>query len=100
MEIATTPVHTSLFSGPGAWTSDEFKRSPEFIYHFRPETLAEIDDAVRLRRDKVNDFAPGDPWRPPSFEADAAKLGDELRTGRGFVVLRGLPLDKYSESEA
>jgi alpha-ketoglutarate-dependent taurine dioxygenase len=100
MEIATTPVHASLFSGPGAWTGDESKHASEFVYHFRSEILAEIDAVVRERREKPNDLTRDGPWTPPSFKADAAELRNELRTGRGFVVLRGLPLDRYSEEEA
>jgi Taurine catabolism dioxygenase TauD, TfdA family len=99
MEIATTPVHASPFSGPGAWTSDDFKHTSEFVYHFRPETLAEIDAVVRDRRGKPKNLARDERWPLPSFEADAARLRNELQTGRGFVVLRGLPLDRYSEEE-
>jgi hypothetical protein len=100
MEIAATPVHTSLFSGPGAWTSDQFQHASEFLYHFRRETLAEIDAVIRQRRERPNDVTRNGPWPLPAFEADAAELRNELRTGRGFVVLRGLKLDSYSEEEA
>jgi hypothetical protein len=100
MEIATTPVHASLFSGPGAWSADQFKSSSQFVYHFSPETLAEIDAIIRQHREGPNKLAHNGPWRLPSFEADAGELRNELRTGRGFVVLRGLPLDRYSEEEA
>lgn len=100
MEIAPTPVHASLFSGPGAWTGNKFKHTSESVYHFRPETLAEIDAIVRQHREKPDGLARGGGWPLPSFEADAAGLRNELRTGRGFVVLRGLPLDRYSDEEA
>lgn len=99
MEIAATPVHTSLFSGPGAWTSDQFKHASGFLYHFRRQTLAEIDAVVRRRRERPNDPARDGPWQLPSFEADAVELRNELRTGSGFAVLRGLPVDIYSEEE-
>ena len=100
MEIATTAVHSSLFSGPGAWTADQFKDSSQFVYHFSPETLGEIDTIIRRRREGPENPAHDAPWRLPSFAADAAGLRNEVQTGRGFVVLRGLPLDRYSEEEA
>lgn len=100
MEIATTPVHASRFSGPGAWTADHFTDESQFVYRFTPETLAEIDAIIRQRRERPNNVAHNGPWRLPSFEADAVGLRNELRTGRGFVVLRGLLLDRYSEEEA
>ena len=31
---------------------------------------------------------------------NAAALRDELRRGRGFVVVKGLPIERYSEQEA
>jgi len=36
----------------------------------------------------------------PSFALTAAEIRRRLRDGSGFVVLRGLPLDDYSEDEA
>lgn len=99
MEIATTPVHASSFSGPGAWTSDSFRRSSDWVYYFRPETLAEIDAAVRRRRAQPAGATGDDHWALPSFESDLAQLRNGLLTGRGFVLLKGLPPDRYSEDE-
>ncbi len=36
----------------------------------------------------------------PSFTSGAAALRKDLETGRGFVVIRGLPIDSYSDEEA
>jgi len=36
----------------------------------------------------------------PSFRRDAARLRDDLLRGRGFVVIRGLPIERYTDEEA
>lgn len=99
MEIAATPVHTSSFSGPGAWTSNSFRNSSDWIYYFRPETLAEIDRAVRARCGQPAGAAADNHWTLPSFESDLARLRDGLLAGHGFVLLKGLPPERYSEEE-
>lgn len=100
METATTRVHPSSFDGPGAWTSGSFSDASEWVYRFRAETLAEIDAVVRRRRDQPGGATRGDQWVLPSLESDLVRLRDELLTGRGFVLLKGLPRDRYSEKEA
>ena len=84
----------SSFTGSGAWTCDSFSQASEWVYHFRPETLAEIDGFVRRRRRKPGSATPDDQWVLPSLESDLLRLRDELLTGRGFVLLKGLPLDR------
>jgi hypothetical protein len=36
----------------------------------------------------------------PSFDDDAEALREALRFGSGFVAMKGLPIDRYSEQEA
>ena len=36
----------------------------------------------------------------PCFAPDAAALREEVQSGRGFVVIRALPIDSYSDEEA
>jgi len=89
----------SSFTGSGAWTCDSFSQASEWVYHFRPETLAEINALVRRRRRKPGSGTPGDQWVLPSLESDLLRLRDELLMGRGLVLLKGLPSDRYSEEE-
>ena len=88
MQISETTVHEEIISGPGAWRQADFTDDAQWIYRFKPETLREIETAVRQK-----DF------RLPSFEQDAARIREELMNGRGFVLLRGIPVDNYSEEE-
>ena len=62
-------------------------------------SAAEIDAALsHLRLLGDIDF-PGitpDTFPLPSLGGYLAGLGDELRSGRGFLLLRGLPRERYS----
>jgi Taurine catabolism dioxygenase TauD, TfdA family len=100
MKTATTPAYASPFTQLGAWTSDSLRHSSDWVYHFRPETLVEIDAMLRRHTEQPGGAAPGDHWVLPSFEADLDRLRNGLRTGLGFVLLKGLPSDRYSEEEA
>jgi hypothetical protein len=85
------PGHS--IQGPAAWTGDELSRDHDWIWKLSAAELTEIDDAVRhakalgkpvLRIDK-EDFP------LPSFAQRLRLMSDEMESGRGFVLLRGLP---------
>src|SRR5690606_9837919 len=86
------------FVHPSAWTGDELRRSNDWVDHFLPEEIEELDRALRAveRRGltwgnfEASDFP---------LEAVAQRLrtvDDELRNGRGFVLLRGIPVKRYT----
>ncbi|MBI3695514.1 MAG: TauD/TfdA family dioxygenase, partial [Acidobacteria bacterium] len=87
---------------PGAWRRDDFSGPADWNYHLRPLALDELDAGVRRIREQgknISTITAAD-FPVPSFAADATRIRDELQTGRGFVVVKGLPLDRYSEEEA
>jgi len=55
--------------------------------------------AIRARGKTLSTVAAED-FPLPSWVAVAARLREELRSGRGFVILRGLPVDRFPEDEA
>ena len=88
--ISPTAVHREPVSGRSVWTARDFSGG-EWNYRLRPETLDEIDRGI----------ASGSPDFPlDSFERDADRLRAEVKSGRGFVVLKGLPVDRYSNQDA
>ncbi|MBI3695961.1 MAG: hypothetical protein HY238_14110, partial [Acidobacteria bacterium] len=93
MQIPPTPVHDAPLTGPGAWRRDDFSGPADWEYHLKPRTLDEIDAAVRRIGEQGKNIS-------TITAADATRIRDELRVGRGFVVVKGLPLDRYSEEEA
>ena len=95
-------ISTSVFTGPGAWVASDLADPERWTYRLPPPVLAEFDQALRrIRADgrdipalSRNDFA------APSFGSSAEAMRQELESGRGFVVITGLPVDSYSEHDA
>ncbi|HEY0993376.1 MAG TPA: TauD/TfdA family dioxygenase [Kofleriaceae bacterium] len=81
-------------TGPDAWRGADLAATPEiWLRRFTAEEIAALDDAAaRL-------IAAGWPHAPfahaaaPAVAALCEAIRDELLFGRGFVVLRGLPVD-------
>jgi len=71
-----------------AWTRADFCDPSVLIYALRDETLGELDGVIGLERFSL-----------PSLERDIPAIREELTRGRGFVLLRGMPVDRYSEAE-
>ncbi len=81
-----------------AWTADEHRNNTSWLYELTASDLAEIDGAVRAVAAAglvPPNFGPKD-FVVPAFGRRLASLANELENGRGFFLLRGLPIDKYS----
>ena len=80
---------------PYAWKgADMQNRESEWLRPFRPDELAEIDaalNAIKERRLDLFDMSRED-FPLPTFSKELAKIAQELETGRGMIMLRGLPL--------
>src|SRR4029453_8654268 len=86
-------------SGPEAWQGSDLAKTTDWI---RPIPAAAIDEIDRaLRAIKARGLAWHDIRREefplPGFSRDLAAVGHELEHGRGVVLLRGLPVERYSE---
>ena len=87
---------------PAAWTGASLAGSRDWIVTLTPEQLDEIDTALRhaqalgLRREAVGRAE----FPLPRVAGLLAELAGEIETGRGFSLVRGLPIARYSEDEA
>jgi len=86
--------------GPAAWYGRQLAESDEWIYRLSPaETDALVGWAAALRGRPREQIGLGDV--PPGALAPALQAWREtLRSGRGFVLIRGLPLDRMSDADA
>src|SRR6266567_1314986 len=99
MTAAVTPMHDASFAARGAWLRADFASPDAWTYRLQPAVLAELDSALRRIREagwEISTLSQAD-FPAPSFAADAAGLRSELESGRGFVVIHGLPIDGYSD---
>ena len=85
-------MRTEPMTGPSVWRADELENSDEWVYRFTEADLSELERGVEsvAGRD-VHDLAP-EAFPLPGLEPRIKEFIDELDTGRGFVVLRGLPI--------
>jgi hypothetical protein len=89
--------------GPAAWRGAELARDPAlWRIDLAPEQVEELDAAVRAVR--TRGLALGETRRedfPLPRLADAvAEWRRELAQGRGFLVLRGLPVERWGDDDA
>ena len=97
MPSTRTPI-----GGPAAWKGPEIDWKEEGLHLLDAAEIAEIDGGVRHLKSlgdvDLNEIT------TESFPLDRMGetlrgLQDRLRRGRGFVMLRGLPRERYSEDD-
>jgi hypothetical protein len=100
--IEPTPPYDGAFAGRGAWKAPNFSGLQSWIYRLKPETVSELDHALEAIKEKGKTLQTLESADFPlaSFRSDAAKLSEDLMRGRGFIIVKGLPRDRYSGEEA
>jgi Taurine catabolism dioxygenase TauD, TfdA family len=94
--IPARPIDT-----PDAWRGDDLARSTDWIRSFSPAELDELHGALGVVRRR------GLAWRDITrddfplarLSRELAAVARELEHGRGVVLLRGLPVERYTEDE-
>jgi hypothetical protein len=100
-EICCTAPYKRAISGPGVWKGSDFSGVSDYRYRLRDETVAELDSSIRRIRSSGRSIfsLTAQDFPLPSFEHDAEVLRRQLRFGSGFVLVKGLPPDLYSDEE-
>jgi len=88
-------------SGPGVWYGRDLQASTDWIRQFSAAEIAELDSAVRGFRSRGTPLADISPatFPLPVLGTALAALLSEMLEGRGFAMLRGFPVEKYSREE-
>src|ERR1700758_2573101 len=97
------PMPMRTMDGPAAWRGPDFKDAGAFTHHLTGDEIAEIDAAVRAIIDRRIDHIAIDRgnFPLPRLGQRLARIRDEvLLGGRGFIVFRGLPVERYSTQQA
>ncbi len=86
---------------PSVWMADKYRDSDEWVFEFTDRHIAELNDALKAVRAK----SPGrvrftkDDFPLPTLGSVLNTQRDELENGRGFVLFRGIPVDRYDLDE-
>jgi Taurine catabolism dioxygenase TauD, TfdA family len=94
-------MHYEPVAGPGVWYGKELAQHEHWIRSFAPEELDEIAGAVHAFRKTGASPADLSPERFPLPHLGAVMRGilADLLEGRGFILLRGLPVERMTRDE-
>lgn len=95
-----TGVPTASIAGPAAWLGCDLETSPEWEHRLTDDEAAELDAAVAgVAPDRPLTELSAEAFPLPTLSAVIREWRSELDTGRGFVLVRGLPVERWSEHE-
>src|ERR1051326_7348287 len=88
-------------TGPDAWLGCNMARTTDWIRPIPARAIDEIDAALRELQKKGLAWPKfgRDDFPLPTYSRDLAAINEELENGRGFVLVRGIPVERYTESE-
>jgi hypothetical protein len=99
--IPAMPLRT--IGGPAAWRGRDLADSREFTHRLSDAEIAEIDAAVEaIARADIDHIAiDRRNFELPELGSRLGRIRDEvLLSGRGFMVLRGVPVESYTMAQA
>jgi hypothetical protein len=94
-------ILTERITGPAAWKGCDLADDPSWIHTLSERSIASIDASlarVKSRGLAFPDFGRAD-FPVEALQTELAGIADELENGRGFLVLRGLPVTRYTDDE-
>ena len=96
---------TILFNQPitdiSAWMGDDMRKNDNWIHVLSADEIADLDQALRgvqKRGLEMADVTKAD-FPLPVLGSFLTELENEVRSGRGFYLLRGIPVERYTDDE-
>mmetsp|Transcript_37065 Transcript_37065/g.82427 ORF Transcript_37065/g.82427 Transcript_37065/m.82427 type:complete len:361 (+) Transcript_37065:175-1257(+) len=92
----------TLIEGPAAWYTKDYAGTTKHVYFLTPSDIAELDTAVQSVVAAGLDIkdASKDSFPLPTFGPKLKEIQHEVSFGRGFALLKGVPVDRYSRQES
>ncbi len=99
-EVHPTPPNEEPIIGPRAWYGRDLQHSDEWLYRLNDAELSEIDAALNHALAKNCDLAKitKDDFPLPTLGPILEDLRQEVLDGRGFAVIRGIPIEDYDRA--
>ncbi|MSO76106.1 MAG: TauD/TfdA family dioxygenase [Alphaproteobacteria bacterium] len=96
LAIADAPI-----AEPSAWLAPEMARDKSWIWTIPEAGVKELEAAMgALKARGLSPELTGRADFPlPSMAGDLRRLAEAIEDGRGFQVIRGIPVDRYSDAE-
>lgn len=87
--------------GAVAWKGSELSKDDSWIYYLSEKTITTLENAlhyVQKQGLKAPNFNKED-FPISELNEEIAYFNNELENGRGFLLIRGLPIEKYTDEE-
>ncbi|KZP33619.1 Clavaminate synthase-like protein [Athelia psychrophila] len=102
--LPSTPLPAGFpkkLESPLVWEGSDWKDEKDWVHALTPSELDEIAGALKHFRglDKPLGLVSQATFPLPTLGPVLAGIARELHAGRGFAVLRGIPVDAYSREE-
>lgn len=88
--------------GAVAWKGTEIVNDNSWLYHLSEADIATLDAAlgeVQKRGKRFPEFLAEDFPISAELKARLAAISNELENGKGFFLIRGLPVERYSDEQ-
>ena len=89
-------------NGPSAWYGPDLVRRPDWIEYLSATEIGEIESAVKKLGSESRDIVSisSEDFQLPTLAPRLRSLLDQVQNGRGFVLLRALPVETWTRREA
>ena len=96
-----TQIYRQPIKDATAWKSAEMKARNDWIHVLSEAEINDLDRALRAVQQRGLEMASvtRDNFPLPVLGSYLADLQKTVRTGRGFALLRGIPIDRYTDEE-
>jgi hypothetical protein len=100
-EMPATPVYPAPIDHPSAWKVTDFRSSADYTIDLTAAQLQDIERAMQRVNDAglTLDDLQREHFEVPSLRPVIDEIRHQIADGRGFVVLRRLPIEDYSKDE-
>jgi len=96
-----SPILKEKITGPAAWRGCDLVNDQSWIHKLSNDAITAIDKALQnVKNNKLPfpDFSKED-FPIPELAADLNRFSESLENGTGFLLVRGLPVERYCEAD-
>ena len=94
-EMAMPPGALRFYEGPAAWTATEMRVRNDWIAPLESSDITELEAAVKASRHVPTVSLTRGDIVLPTLGPKLQRLQREVVDGRGFVLIRGLPVSQF-----
>ena len=94
-EIPVPPGAPGIYVEPAAWTASEMRAHNDWIAPLESSDIMELETAVKESRDVPIVSLTRGAMELPTLGPKLQRLQREVVDGRGFVLIRGLPVNRF-----